>query len=792
MKSELKLMEPNAEEDRYSDDEEERKKYQRPPSSYGSMKSDTDEEDRGAPGTDEGGLEEIQCDQEVAGVFIPPEPVGAAAYGGAGVQLNRAASPETLYSRTTMQTKPPGAMVIDTRASDIEYTSDIEEEDEEEILITNSPEPPEPIELEDEVQMDVHGQPGRLHPEQDLAHVFKNMQKTLTDLSKEDLYKFKLNFNLRLSSNISLQQMFEGDLLDFVDRIIEMFGLELSLSSTIVTLENISKQKEAEELRANCKKALIRFTLKQEIVRNCQFVFEGIPHPGRHCPIDEVYIEPEICLCTCGGVDPFHEFRNPHESAQSPDSVVSLNNMFRLQRPDGQPVRTAVTTGIAGVGMSMSAAKYSYDWAEHRANKDLQYVITLPFSSLWILRNKQLSSSDEMSIMDVIEYHHSLCKSKKYLDDEDCKFLLLMDSFDCYQTLLDWTNTPVINDHHAPAKLDDLIVNLVRGSLFPNAQIWILGRQAAVSRIPQEYIDAFTEIHGFNNEMKDHYLRSHFTSPELGNRVVSRYKQLPMLRALTRQPFLCWMVSQLFGQSFRRYENYGIEPPKLTPFYANTVVIQTNRRLQFYYEKPESNMNWSDDDSRLLTKLGCMALKMLQLNTTEFSEEEVKMHDLDVMDVTVFSGLCTELPQASAGKRRFCFIHTTFQEFMAALYVFLMFRLESKNALEPSRGALQVTALLPSRPQARSSADIVQSALKLTFNSPLGRYDLFLRFLCGLLSPDNNKLLAGNLFSHNHYTDMALLCPEVKELLWRTMQTCPADRRENIQECYRELTQEIN
>lgn len=105
-------MEPNAEEERYSDDE-----HQRPPSSYGSMKSSVDmEEDCEVPEADGDGLKENQCDQEVDKVFNRPAPVlpQAAAYEGAGVQMNRPASPETLYTMTTMQTKPPGALVIDT------------------------------------------------------------------------------------------------------------------------------------------------------------------------------------------------------------------------------------------------------------------------------------------------------------------------------------------------------------------------------------------------------------------------------------------------------------------------------------------------------------------------------------------------------------------------------------------------------------------------------------------------------------------------------------------------------
>ena len=45
-------------------------------------------------------------------------------------------------------------------------------EDEDEILITNSPEPPEPLEMEHLTEGD-DMQPGRLHPEQDLPHLFK-------------------------------------------------------------------------------------------------------------------------------------------------------------------------------------------------------------------------------------------------------------------------------------------------------------------------------------------------------------------------------------------------------------------------------------------------------------------------------------------------------------------------------------------------------------------------------------------------------------------------------------------
>lgn len=773
-------MEPNAEEDRYSDDE-----HQRPPSSYGSMKSSVEMEDEceapEADGDDQNGAEEFNRPAPVL-----PQAAAAAAYEGAGVQMNRPASPETLYTMTTMQTKPPGALVIDTEEEeDIECPSETEEEEDEECFITNSPEPPEPIEMQMEVEMDEYGQPGRLHPEQDMPHVFKNIQKTLTELQKEDLYKFKLNFNLRKSS-ISLKELFEGDLLDFVDRIIEKFGLEPSLLSAIITLQNISKQEEAEALQANCKKAMIRFSLRNAIVRQFQCFFEGIPKPGNRKLIDEIYIEPEIC--TCPSHDSAHQIRNPLQTTQSPhpDSAVSLKNMLRLRKVNGELVRTVVTTGLAGIGRSISVAKYCYDWAEERCNKDLQYVITLPFSTLWNLRNQNLSSPKEMSIMDVIEYSHSLCKSKTYLDDKDCKFLLIMDSFDCYQTPLDWKNTPMIKDSNATAKvLDHLIVNLIRGTLLPHAQVWILGRQAAVSQIPSEFIDVFTEIHGFNNEMREEYLRRRIGSEELANQVIFRSRQLPTLRIMSQQPLICWMMHQIFTFNYSKKESYGCSPPKLTMFFVNTLIIQINRRLEFYFDQSQGYMNWPENDQKMIGSLSCMALKMLERNVFEFRLKDLKENSLNVMDVTVFSGLCTELPPAPSGERRFCFLHSTFLEFMAAVYVHYLFRWESKNALAIIKGFK-----VPEK--AKSSMEIVQSAINLTFKSPLGQYDMFLRFLCGLINLECSRGLSGHLFKRDRTMDEWIFNPDVEELVRRTIQTCPAERKENMEECLREMTQEDN
>lgn len=60
--------------------------------------------------------------------------------------------------------------------------------------------------------------------------------------------------------------------------------------------------------------------------------------------------------------------------------------------------------------------------------------------------------------------------------------------------------------------------------------------------------------------------------------------------------------------------------------------------------------------------MGKMALKMLERNTSVFFEDDVKEFGLKLTEVTVSSGLCTELSTAASDRRRtFCFIHFTYQ-----------------------------------------------------------------------------------------------------------------------------------
>jgi len=112
--------------------------------------------------------------------------------------------------------------------------------------------------------------------------------------------------------------------------------------------------------------------MNKHLTSKHRIIHEGIVRAGKQNYLDKVYVEPQISACGYGGVYPDHELRpQPPTPVQvpSPDTFVGVNNLFRLLKDDGTPVRTVVTTGLAGVGMSVSVAKFAMDWAEFRANR---------------------------------------------------------------------------------------------------------------------------------------------------------------------------------------------------------------------------------------------------------------------------------------------------------------------------------------------------------------------------------------------------------------------------------------
>ncbi|KAK6296473.1 hypothetical protein J4Q44_G00326150 [Coregonus suidteri] len=746
---------------------------ERPPSSYGSMKSDEEEEED----------ENITEAQSSSG---KPELPTFTTH--TGVQLFPNVDTETVFTEITQQqsvSKQPGEGVFVSER----YVEEEEEEEEEEEryesspIQVDSPEPSPPVEPEDQSQEegDDEQQPGSLHPEIDLPYIFKSMQSSLTSLQGHELDLFKRYLCGRHPS-FTMADLKEGDTLDLVDKMLERFGKLQGLREAIRMLESMKKSELAQELENKCKRAVIQYELKCGLIRRHNCIFEGVPRAGQHLYLKYVYVEPQISTQGHGGVNPLHGIRSdPPKPPQvaSPDSMIGGNNIFRLRSINGSPVRCVLTTGVPGIGNSVAVQKFMLDWAEERANFDIQFVFPFPFREMQSLRERNRVEKKNISMLELLQTYHNETRSMDFLEQPDCKVLFVMDGIDIYKGNLDFKNTPVVTDIKAVLPLDSLLVNLIRGALLPHALLWLTGRRAATTQIPPEYIHRVAEIQGYSDEQKDDYLTMRYSDKSLADKILRHTKNSPTIYTLCHIPFCCWMVAMVYERGFRNHDNYGDEPPKITSFFIHYMIIQNNRKLEKYYGQNPNSQKWTETDQVFMLKLGHLALKLLDNNRSVFYEEDLNEYRLLVSEVACFSGLCTELPRANPkDKRVFCFTHLSFLEFMAAHYVWLTFRLEERNVLDQSYR-------VPKLFKEHSLVDLYRKAIDRYLSAPVGQYDLFLRFLCGLSMTLNDGLLRGMLFPHNAPPLKGL--EDVVRLLTKRKGSAGQERQDNLSECLREL-----
>ncbi|XP_047673246.1 NLR family CARD domain-containing protein 3-like, partial [Tachysurus fulvidraco] len=136
--------------------------------------------------------------------------------------------------------------------------------------------------------------------------------------------------------------------------------------------------------------------------------------------------------------------------------------------------------------------------------------------------------------------------------------------------------------------------------------------------------------------------------------------------------------------------------------------------------------------------LGKLAFRQLQKGNLIFYEEDLRECGIDVREVSVYSGVCTQIFREEFGLhlgKVFSFVHLSVQEFLAALYVFFCFILRNINVLVGQSTGLFNFFRNP------NMSDLLRSSVDKALQSEYGHLDLFLRFLLGLSLETNQTLL---------------------------------------------------
>ncbi|XP_066537046.1 NACHT, LRR and PYD domains-containing protein 12-like [Hoplias malabaricus] len=504
-------------------------------------------------------------------------------------------------------------------------------------------------------------------------------------------------------------------------------------------------------------RSMERFLEKHKIQTKNKFenLCEVVQTDKNRTLLNSIYTQLYIIEGECEGVNEEHEvLQMEKRSSKQPlqDTAINCNDIFESQHKPGltgdikdqKKLRTVMTKGIAGIGKTVSVQKFLLDWAEGIANPQVDIMFVLPFRELNLIKDDQFS------------LHTLLCNFHPKLKDMDikiyevCKLVFIFDGLDESRIPLNFFDCKKLSDVTTASSVGVLMTNLIKGELLPSALIWITTRPAAANQIPPQYINRMTEIQGFNDPQKEEYFRKRISDRAQADRIISHIKIAKSLHIMCHIPVFCWISATVLQEMLEHHPEEEI-PKTLTEMYIHFLLIQTSRKNLKYGESEDRDLTELLVANRtMILKLSKLAFKQLMKGNVMFYEEDLRECGIDVTEASVYSGICTEIFKEESvlyQRKVYCFVHLSFQEFLAAFYVFNSYMSKNMETLQFFRPPYQEWC------ENVTLEELLEGAVRKALRSQNGSLDLFLRFLLGISLESNQRLLQGLLIHTQSSSD---------------------------------------
>ncbi|XP_078021873.1 NLR family CARD domain-containing protein 3-like isoform X3 [Epinephelus lanceolatus] len=573
-----------------------------------------------------------------------------------------------------------------------------------------------------------------------LDSIFMLLEENILTFVKNELKKIQKVLSPDYPECFESQREDE-EVLDGEDEEQRRSSREAFLKITLHFLRRMKQEELADCLQSRTVAAVCRRKLKSNLQKKFQCVFEGIAKAGNPTLLNQIYTELYITEGGTAEVNDEHEVRQIETASREPDrpeTTIRQEDVFKASPGRDEPIRTVMTKGVAGIGKTVLAQKFTLDWAEDKANQDIQFIFPFTFRELNVLKEKKYS------LVELVHHFFTETKEAGICRFEEFQVVFIFDGLDECRLPLDFHNNEILTDATESTSVDVLLTNLIRGKLLPSAHLWITTRPAAANQIPPDCVDMVTEVRGFTDPQKEEYFRKRFRDEEQASRIISHIKTSRSLHIMCHIPVFCWITATVLEDVMKTREE-GELPKTLTEMYIHFLVVQTKVKNMKYDGRAETDHHWSPESRKMIKSLGKMAFDQLQKGNLIFYESDLTECGINIRAASVYSGVFTQIFKEERGlyqDKVFCFVHLSVQEFLAALHVHLTFINSGVNLMAEQ----QTTSMLPK--VFRDKPKLIhlhQSAVDKALQSPNGHLDLFLRFLLGLSLQTNQKHLRGLL-----------------------------------------------
>ena len=323
----------------------------------------------------------------------------------------------------------------------------------------------------------------------------------------------------------------------------------------------------------------------------------------------------------------------------------------------GDRVRKVLVEGDAGIGKTTLTISLSEDWACGELFQEFELLLLLS------LRQKEVASAG--SLRELLKLFHSspsVCESvASYLEEEEAeKVLVIADGWD---------------ELGESERREGSFLYQFLFKMFPLMSVVVTSRPSASAPLHNlPCIDRFVEVSGFSKDDIKKYIQSEFSSDqEKAHRLLEQLEYNPLIGSTCSVPLNCAIVCHLW---------YTLEealPSTMTQLYTKLilyVVCRNLRKLEAY--GPTFGMSSFDELPEglqqswwLLCQFACEALDKDEI---VFSKKELLgffPQGLAFDDKILCFGLLQSAETALdvTCVVSFNFVHLTFMEYLAALYL---------------------------------------------------------------------------------------------------------------------------
>ena len=340
---------------------------------------------------------------------------------------------------------------------------------------------------------------------------------------------------------------------------------------------------------------------------------------------------------------------------QIKDDDVNVFDIFKV--PDiGEDIMTIVD-GSPGIGKTTFCLKLAYDWA----HGNIPWECSFPkFEFVFLLKCRDIDGdimeaiSEQLLPRDMEKSVEKLLHFMKDIHNQERLILIILDGLD---------ELPEKSRHH----VDELLYRRI----LPFCYVLATSRQERGIEVRKTFVfDIHLEIKGYTESDSSAYIRRHFEtvgqSPK-GDRLIKEMQQNTFLHALRNNPLNLLLLCVIFED----YE--GKLPTSRTELYQ--VIVQC--LLRRYCTK--RNLPAPENDSALekmfekeILALGeiawlCLLNDRYGFRETELDEFENRYPGLVARELGLLYK--EESLKRLKPQHEYCFLHKTFQEYVAAAYI---------------------------------------------------------------------------------------------------------------------------